>query len=545
MLKIGARGSKLSTAQVELVRTQLKTNLDIDSEFIPIKSHGDINTAVPIMKVQQEGAFTSTLEAALLANEIDIAVHSFKDLPTTNPAELEIIAVLKRHNPSDTLVIHKDKINFIDTNNFSFVDGIRIGTGSARRQTQLLHYFPGISTIDIRGNVETRLKKLEKRQYDGIILASAVFERIKLTIPNNCLKIELDTQKFPTAPAQGAICIQMRKDHPLFTKINELDDPITRSAVELERTFLKNIGGGCQLPFGVTIFKGKSNWFVNMTLAPQEWRNYSNVPLTKIFMKEESLDDIDSQISYLLPKNIQTETATLQNKEILLLGTESTTTKYENFLNSNGAIALSIDLQEIITNYSKELYEQNSQVWLDADWVIVTSKNAINGVRIFEKFFKKNNLKLASVGFSTTKLLQKSGFAVHYQAEESNADSLAKGLKQIIAKEDRLLYLSANNAKDTLKNAFETQGYNFTQIEVYSSVEKQNQSQLPKNHVFDVVIAFSPEYARLAIEKNGKGLGKQWIAVGPRTGQKLQELGITNYTQLKHITIEELGKVLV
>ena len=539
MIKIGARGSQLSTAQVELVRKQLKTILGMDSEFVPIKSHGDVNTAVPIMKVQQEGAFTSTLETALLQNTVDIAVHSFKDLPTTNPEELEIVAVLKRHNPSDTLVINKNHVQFTSNNDFILLNGTRIGTGSARRQTQLLHYFNDISTIDIRGNVETRLKKLEKKQYDAIVLASAVFERIHLQIPENCIKIELDTQKFPTSPAQGAICIQMKKNHQLFPKIAELDDPETRLAVELERNVLKEIGGGCQLPLGLTVFRGKSSWYLNFTLASQDWRDYNSVPLTKIHLNEHSIEDLESQIKYILPKNT-VETPDLANKEILMFGSKASTDKYESFLNAKGAIPLAFDLQEIQTNLSHTLYDTHSQAWLQADWVVVTSKNAIHAVRLFDKYFKKDNLKLASIGFSTTKLLQKNGYAVHFQPSESNAESLAEGLQQILSKDEKILYLSASNAKPTLKTVFENKGYHFTQIEVYSNSEKQNLPQLPDDYYFDYIIVFSPEYARLAIEKYGKNIGKIWLSIGPSTTHKLQELGVTEIRQLKHISNDEL-----
>ena len=120
MLRIGARGSKLSTAQVKIVQEKLKNQLKIESGFVPITSHGDLNVSIPINKVVQEGAFTSTLELALLNDDVDIAVHSFKDLPTTNPDELAIIAVLPRHNPADVLIIHKDSLVYSDEKTFYF-----------------------------------------------------------------------------------------------------------------------------------------------------------------------------------------------------------------------------------------------------------------------------------------------------------------------------------------------------------------------------------------------------------------------------------------
>ena len=146
MIKIGARGSDLSTAQVRIVQNLLQDSLGLESQFVPIKSHGDINVSVPINKVIQEGAFTSTLEAALVSDEVDIAVHSFKDLPTTNPEELVIAAVLKRHDVHDSLIIKKDKVTYSNENEYEILKGTRIGTGSARRQSQLLHYFSDISS---------------------------------------------------------------------------------------------------------------------------------------------------------------------------------------------------------------------------------------------------------------------------------------------------------------------------------------------------------------------------------------------------------------
>ena len=544
MIKIGARGSQLSTAQVKIVQQLIKETLNLDSEFIPIKSHGDVNTSVPINKVVQEGAFTSTLESALINNEVDIAVHSFKDLPTTNPEELNIVAVLKRHSPTDTLVIHKENVTLLENNQFELKRGTRIGTGSARRQSQVLHYFKGISTVDIRGNVETRLKKLEKRQYDGIILASAVFQRINLTIPEDCIKIEMDVQKFPTAPAQGAICIQMKRTNPLFSTLSQLNNEETKVAVELEREILKGIGGGCQLPLGVTIHKIDHDWMLNLTLAPKDWRDYDTIPLTKIHIKESSSEKLLSQITFLIPKNIQDDELVLQNKEILFVGNNSTIAKYDSYVSSFGALASTIDVQETFTNLSDGLYAIHRNEWVNADWVIISSKNAIYALNIFNKRFPKDNLKIASVGFSTTKLLQKFGYAVHYQGIESNAKSLAEGLKYIISRDESLLYLSANNAKDTLRKAFADDGYNFSQIEVYKTIVKKDLPQIPKDYIFDYVVVFSPEYARITYEHYGKSIGRTWISIGPSTSKKLEELGIFNYKQLPQVTLEDLKGIL-
>ena len=544
MIRIGARGSQLSTAQVMIVQQLIKKKIDLDSEFIPIKSHGDVNTSVPINKVVQEGAFTSTLESALVNNEVDIAVHSFKDLPTTNPDELAIVAVLKRHSPTDTLVIHKENVTLLENHQFELQKGTRIGTGSARRQSQLLHYFKGISTVDIRGNVETRLKKLAKRQYDGIILASAVFQRINLVIPEDCIKIEMDIRKFPTAPAQGAICIQMKKNHQLFSTLSQLNNEETKDAVELERAILKGIGGGCQLPLGVTIQKTDNDWMLNLTLAPKDWRDYDTIPLTKILIKESSSEQLLSQITFLMPKNVQDDELVLQNKEILFVGNNSTIAKYDSYVSSFGALTSTIDIQETFTNLSETLYSDHASEWLNADWVIISSKNAIHALNIFNKRFPKDNLKIASVGFSTTKLLQKFGYAVHYQGFESNAKSLAEGLKSIIMKDESLLYLSANNAKDTIRQNFAHDEYNFSQIEVYTTVVKKDLPQIPKDYCFDYVVIFSPEYARLTYENYGKSIGKTWVSIGPSTSKKLEELGIFDYKQLSQVTLEDLKEIL-
>lgn len=543
MIKIGARGSVLSTAQVNIVKTLLKEKLQLESEFIPIKSHGDINVSIPINKVVQEGAFTSTIETALLDGTVDLAVHSFKDLPTTNPDELGVVAILKRHSVNDVLIIHQDCVE-ITGKDFSLKKGTRIGTGSARRQSQLLHYYPDISTIDIRGNVETRLKKLANRQYDAILLASAVFQRIELHIPEGCVKLELDVQKFPTAPAQGAICLQMKRSHPLYSTIAQLNDDQTRLSVELERSILKAIGGGCQLPLGVTVFKDDPNWILNLTLAPKDWRDYVDIPLTKMHIKESCYADLSKQAKLLLPASSEEEELVLQNKEIIFFGNEATIAKYDNAVSSYGAISTVIDVQEIFPNLAKELYEKHADAWLKADWVIVTSKNAIKSINLFNKYYPKNNLKIASVGFSTTKLLQKSGYAVHYQGESSNADSLLKGLKTIISKEDKIFYVSAANAKKTLRSTFEAEGYTFNQVEVYTSVPKTNLPDIPNSASFDYCVVFSPEYARIAIEKYGQELGKTWVSIGPSTTKRLQELGITNYKQLEHVTVKDLLEVL-
>ncbi len=239
---VGTRGSQLALWQASYVQQQiLHYHPDIKIELKIIKTTGDTiqnRTLVGLGK----GVFTKEIEIALLNEDIDLAVHSLKDLPTELPDGLCIAAIPTREDPRDVL-ISSTRLPLHDLTNEA-----KIGTTSPRRKAQLLHIRPDLHVVDVRGNVDTRLRKLQETELDGIILAAAGLKRLQ---KEDIITEYFEPDKFIPAVGQGALAIQTReKDSRTQHLLSPLNDSITTTEITAERTLLESLGGGCQLPIG-------------------------------------------------------------------------------------------------------------------------------------------------------------------------------------------------------------------------------------------------------------------------------------------------------
>ena len=237
-IRIGTRDSELAMWQARTVQQQLEA-LGYPTELIATKSHGDIELSKPLYEMGVTGIFTKALDVALLNDEIDIAVHSMKDVPTLLPEGLAVGAVLKRANPHDVLVYKGDPSSVED-------EIAIIATSSLRRKAQWLHRYPKHQIENLRGNVNTRLQKLADSQWNGAIFAAAGLERIG-KLPQNHLVLDW----MLPAPAQGAIMVTVHIDkYDVHQALLPLHDPYTFIATQLERDFLRALEGGCTAPIG-------------------------------------------------------------------------------------------------------------------------------------------------------------------------------------------------------------------------------------------------------------------------------------------------------
>jgi hydroxymethylbilane synthase len=244
-LVIGSRGSKLALWQAEQARQRLlalNPQVEIDIEII--KTTGDVKSD-PLSVIGGKGVFTKELEDALLDGRIDIAVHSLKDLPTMLPDRLAVAAICEREDPRDALVLRSD-LNRSDASLSNLPEGAVVGTSSQRRMAQLKASRRDVTVKDLRGNVDTRIRKLDEGQYDAVILASAGLLRLGL---ENRISARISTSEMLPAVGQGAIAIETRSDDEFAVEItSRLDHRETRLACLAERAFLRGLGGGCQLP---------------------------------------------------------------------------------------------------------------------------------------------------------------------------------------------------------------------------------------------------------------------------------------------------------
>jgi hydroxymethylbilane synthase len=246
-IRIGSRKSQLALVQTHWVREQLQQRFpDITFEIHTMATQGDKILDVALAKIGDKGLFTKELELGMLNREIDFAVHSLKDLPTNLPEGLALAAVTERENPADALVVHE---KYKDYSIETLPAGTVIGTSSLRRLAQLRYHFPHFTFKDVRGNLNTRLARLDDGEYDALILAAAGLQRLGMS---DRIHQVLPTDLSLYAVGQGALGIECRVDDvEVISLLKAIEHSSTRDRALAERAFLRELEGGCQVPIGV------------------------------------------------------------------------------------------------------------------------------------------------------------------------------------------------------------------------------------------------------------------------------------------------------
>ena len=243
-LVAGTRGSNLALVQTNWVVDQLKKeNPGVEFEVKIIKTKGDLIKDLPLDKIGDKGLFVKEIEKSLLDGEIDMAVHSMKDMPSYLPEGLKFAHSPKREDPRDALIF-KEGYKSLD----DLPQGARIGTGSKRRKYQLLKHRPDLEIVPIRGNIETRIKKIETEKLDGVVLAASGLRRAGL---DDKIDYYIPTDIMLPAPAQGILALEIREDDKETEKIiDSIKDDITKIQIDAERGFLIGVNGSCHIPMG-------------------------------------------------------------------------------------------------------------------------------------------------------------------------------------------------------------------------------------------------------------------------------------------------------
>ena len=250
LLRIGTRGSQLALFQANACAALLRERAGVESEIVVIKTSGDRLANAPLSEIGGKRLFVKEIEDALLAGEVDVAVHSSKDMPAMLPDGLTIAAVLPREDARDAIVLPLSAggPTPLDTLLASLGETPRIGTSSVRRTAQLRHLWPGGQFLPIRGNLDTRLRKVDGREFDAIVLAAAGLNRLQFGAR---ISAALPVDRCVPAPGQGIIAIEVRQDDRSVAEIvRRIDDPNAAIALAAERAVVARLGGGCQMPIG-------------------------------------------------------------------------------------------------------------------------------------------------------------------------------------------------------------------------------------------------------------------------------------------------------
>ena len=502
-ITIGTRGSELALWQANHIKDRL-AKAGIETVIQIIKTQGDKVQHLSFDKLEGKGFFTKELEEALLAKEIDLAVHSHKDLPTTLQEGLAIAAVSEREDPSELIVIRKEAV---DTKQlWNLKKNAQFGTSSARRKTQIRAYRNDLEIIDLRGNVPTRIEKLRSGQYDAIMLAAAGVERLQIDLDEFEVQ-KLDPKQFVPAPAQGVLAIEVRADDTeLIAALQILNEPKVAAKIGIERKVLNLFDGGCQLPLGVyceTTTNDDDQLIYRVWLAKAV--DSLHAPVFNYYEKESTenfAQEIVAHIESIKPCNV------LITRNI----------------HANSVLKNSLDDQKFKL-HGVSFISFNPVPFrrlLKTDWIFFSSKHAV------EHFFKQQpeitNQRFGAIGKSTSDALRKFGHRAEFIGQSMDTKTIGKQFAARVGAATVLFPV----AKASLRSI----QYQFTRKEqaidlvVYETIEHEVK-KLPKA---EILVFTSPSNVTSYFKTFTVQPKHRVIAIGAATEAELRKHGVRKST---------------
>ena len=500
IIRIGTRDSELALWQAKKVQ-QMLNELGYETEIVSTKSTGDIILNKPIYELGITGVFTKNLDIALLNNDIDIAVHSMKDVPTVLPEGIIQAAVLKRANYSDIIVLK-------DTEEFFARKEATIATGSLRRKAMWLNRFPTHTVVDLRGNVNTRLKKLEDNNWDGAVFAAAGLERIGKR-PGGAVNLSW----MISAPAQGAIMVaSLAEDDYIKDACEQLNHYETEVCVTVEREFLHRLEGGCTAPIGAIAYVDEKTQEVNFkgVLLSKDGKKKIEVAKTAPLNKHRYLaqDCADYVINRGGKQLILDDIDVQEDSAARVFSTkslsESQTKLFHNNIASESSDFIKVRSNRIAPKVVKDGIEN----------VIITSKNGVEA--LLDNFTKEelNFKNIFCVGRRTKKMIQQKIGPVNHA--EKNAERLAEYLSKEM-KGNSVTYFCSDLRLDTLSKILTENKIEVNEVEAYKTMYSP---ELVSESI-DGMLFFSPSAVNSYLQKNTTD--KVAFCIGASTAKEAQK----------------------
>ncbi len=577
-IRIATRGSDLALSQAYYIERRLKDLPDPPkTEIIIIKTSGDRIQNVPLSQIagdtpdDRKGFFTKEIEDALLANEADIAVHSFKDLPTIDISGLAIMAVPQRLNPFDVILFPREK-RVMDAPPY-LAPGSKVGTSSVRRISQIEHRWPGLSTTDLRGNVPTRIQKIlaagknadeNANRYDAILLSGAGYERLQSDgsfqrlgldqmIADELEVITLPPEEFVPAPAQGTLAVQCREnDEKTIDVLKQIHDAELFQAVAIERAVLKAVEGGCHLPLGCYAEKNRDGGYrVHLYLGREAVDNRNNKSYYKVRYYNDPrilTDRVIKEIKGKLP--------------LVLTGLDERAEELQEKYGKERIVAL-----PLISTETLELSGEN-KVWIH-NW-IKESRNrdrrsviaifSATGVKVLSRWLSAIDIQddpihFAVTGEKTSEAIQRyfPGMPVSYRSEDGTGESLASVLRKNHTEiHTEIPAFTAMDGRSEFFDSMNQNGFQTHRIPLYETRPRKldlgSILQIPGECyiLFGSPSAVKNYAGQMQMLRPGwKELqGHRYCSIGPTTTSAFRELGMQVYAQATQpdydLMIEEL-----
>jgi len=501
-LIIGTRGSDLALWQANFVKDSLAA-IGITAELKIIKTQGDRILNLSFDKLEGKGFFTKELEEELLASNVDLAVHSHKDLPTENPPGLIIAAVSEREDPAELLLILKDCVEVKHKLSVKF--GGMVGTSSNRRKAQLLAIRPDLEIDELRGNVPTRIGKLRDEAYDAIMIAKAGVSRLGIDLSEFHVE-ELTPTEFIPAPAQGALAIQIREsDTELFEALQALNYPEVAEALAVERKVLRGFGGGCHLPLGCYCRKQDGVYQI-FTSKADEGTEFPD----RLFMQTDSLEGIEEKILKYFDKDRKFPQTVFISRDI------SEQSYFRKALEKHG---IEIEGRSLIRTVPI-ITKFDSYILKSVDWVFFTSKNAVEYFFNLEPLFPKA-VKFGVMGTGSEDMLRRQGYFADYVGDSGDTDVVGQEFAKL-ANGTTVLFPGAESAMRSIQKNMSAET-TIIDLPVYETILVDEVEATSA----EVLVFTSPSNVEAYFTDNLVEPEQKLIAIGKSTGNKLAELGLT------------------
>jgi hydroxymethylbilane synthase len=499
-IRIGTRDSELALWQANKVKKQLE-ELGYTTSIVPIKSTGDIILDKPLYELGITGIFTKNLDVAMLRGDIDIAVHSMKDVPTVLPEGIIQAAVLKRANHNDILIV-KDTEEFMGQK-----EGV-IATGSLRRKAQWLDRYPTHRVVDLRGNVNTRLEKLDTNEWNGAVFAAAGLERIGKR-PKGAISL---SWMIP-APAQGAIMITaLEADDYAKDACEQINDRDTQTCTGIEREFLNRLEGGCTAPIGALAYINEVEKEIHFKGVLLRRDGSKKIEISKKVPLGRHKFLAKDCANYIIERG----------GKLLMLEDEGIEKKFSIYstkkLSEGQKKILPSTVQVTDSDFIKIRYNRIAPKVIKKELsnVVITSKN---GVEAILHNFTKEELQFKNiycVGRRTKKLIEeKIGKVTH---TEKNAAKLATYLLTTL-QEEEVTYFCSNLRLDTLSSILKDKGIKVQEVESYKTMY----SPVKIEDKIDIILFYSPSGVESYIEKNQTNTNTIAFCIGNTTANEAKK----------------------
>lgn len=532
-LRIGTRGSALALWQAKTVQKLLaERHRDLSTELVIIKPEGDVDKHSSLRQIGGRGVFTSALQMQMLANEIDCAVHSCKDLPSLAPHGITIAAFPQREDPRDALISrHGVGLEELPPNPI-------IGTSSRRRSAQILQLRPDAKIQELRGNIDTRLRKGESDEFDAVILAAAGLNRMgwddRITA---LLPIEVSCP----APGQGALAIESRIDpDPAFNLIASLDDGDIHTAVTVERAFLRGVGGGCSTPIGAHAAIQRLHGIATVRFwgmlgsddGSRLERIYAEWPIDAAI--DQAFVAADRMMRSVSPKwDGVTLADPLSDRRILVTGSESHTHSLSQALRDRSAEAVGLQTVSI----------QATPIALPEhyDWLVLTSKHAVPAID-----WSLVSSRVAAVGDGTADAIRAAGVEPALVANGPGAKQLAVELTAVGIRDQHVVCVLSDIARAELVDELNSSGAMVHVIHGYTNtpattINEKLHARIAGGEIEAVTFA-SPSSVAAFVSLIGSDLpalsGAAMLAIGPTTADAMRSYGLPVHGTATTSTVE-------